>query len=100
MEPSNLAIIRDLGLPTALLAFILFGAWRASIWLGEAVIRPLVGRTMAFVDRLEIAVDGMSETLARVVEQQGKMVAEVEKISAIGCANYQNRGGNNGRPNP
>ena len=100
MEPNNIAIIRDLGLPSALLIFILFGAWRASIWIGEAVIRPLVFRTTTFVDRLEIAVDEMAQTLSKVVEQQGKIVQEVEKISAIGCANYLNRGGNNGRPNP
>jgi len=54
MEQNTMALIRDLGLPTVLLIFILFGAWRAVIWIGETVVRPLVTKTTTFIDRLKL----------------------------------------------
>lgn len=100
MEPSSITLIRDLGLPTVLLIFILFGAWRAAIWIGETVVRPLVGKTTTFIDRLEVAVSEMSDTLKTVVMQQGKMVEQVERISAIGCGNYLAGRGGHGANKP
>jgi len=100
MEQNTITLIRDLGLPSALLIFILFGAWRAAIWIGETVVRPLVSKTTTFIDRLEVAVNEMSDTLKTVVVQQGKMVEQVEKISAIGCANYLAGRGGHGANNP
>lgn len=79
-------IVRDIGIPAALLMAVLIGAWRAAQWIASEVIRPTVSRMCAFLDKLEAAVDHIAGTMERVVHQQAEMVRHVEQISTVGCA--------------
>lgn len=84
MDP--IQIVRDIGIPAALLLGIGWGGWQITQWLGSEVIKPAVARLFQFLDKLETAVDQISLTMEKVVNQQAEMVSHVERISSMGCA--------------
>lgn len=69
-------IIRDLGLPVALLLGMGWGLYQGICWFGTKVILPLQARHLTFLDKVEAAIDTLTTS-------QSRLGAEIERISNL-----------------
>lgn len=73
------SIVKDLGIPVALLCGIGWGLWHGISWFGTRVIIPIQERHFIFLTKLEAAINQISE-------YQLKLTIEIERLSHLGCA--------------
>lgn len=86
----TVTIVRDLGLPVALLLGLFWGLYQGTCWFGQKVVIPLQERHLLFLDKLEKAMEQIADT-------QSKLAHEIERLSQIGCGYRSNPGGGGGK---
>jgi hypothetical protein len=77
----TVSIVRDLGVPVALLIGMAWGMYTGMIWLGNNIIIPLHRRHLQFLDKVEAAVDSLSAS-------QEKLGHELERMSETMRVHY------------
>lgn len=56
-------VIERIGIPLGILAAFAWGAWKALCWVGEEVVKPIVARTVKFLDQMEETTERMSDSI-------------------------------------
>lgn len=71
-------VVKDLGIPVALLIAIGWGLWSGGVWFGTKVIIPLQERHFLFLSKLEQAIN-------QITEYQIHLSSELERLNKMGC---------------
>lgn len=81
-EHWGLSLVKQLGLPTALLLIMIYGIYQSATWFGAKVMIPLTDRQLEFIDQVDKSV----QRVATVVEEHQKnnvlIAQQLEGINA------------------
>lgn len=70
MEESFLSLFKEFGFPSLITGAIMFGIWKAFVWLGKEIAQPLARSHMSLVEQLAKSDQLQSEVLSRIEESQ------------------------------
>lgn len=62
-----------------LLVLVAFGLWKALVWLGTDILKPMKERVVAHIDTLDLATERMERTVEKIqtsVAHQGEAIAQ------------------------
>lgn len=78
------AILRDIGVPAAMLLVLARGLWVGGKWVGDHVVRPLVERHLRFVDDVSKTLLAVRKSSFRMARAQSQFVkAHVSLIESL-----------------
>jgi len=81
-EHWGISLVKQLGLPTALLLIMIYGIYQSATWFGAKVMIPLTDRQLEFIDQVDKSV----QRVATVVEEHQKnnvlIAQQLEGINA------------------
>lgn len=80
-EPWWISAVKQLGLPTMLLILIGLGAYNASVWLGENVLKPLTERQIEFISQVDKSVQKITLIIEDHQKNNGLIARELEAIN-------------------
>lgn len=75
-----LTVLQNFGVSVACLAALGFAVWRALVWVGVHVAKPVADRHIRFLDELSTATASQSLALQTMSVQQGKNLDGIERI--------------------
>lgn len=86
-DPKVMDAMKNLGVPTALLAVLTFGLWQSAAWTGTHVLTPLVDQQVHFMkelsksnnDNIGILRD-ISDTLQEIQKTESQQEKLMEKM--------------------
>jgi hypothetical protein len=74
-------LLQNLGLPVTLLFAVLLALWKALVWSGTNLIKPLADKHIEFLDRTISSMDRIAVNQEKCVELQAQVSSLLEQIS-------------------
>lgn len=81
-EHWGIALVKQLGLPTALLMIMIYGVYQGATWFGAKVLIPLTDRQMEFIDQVDQSVQKITTIIEEHQKNNGMISRELEGINA------------------
>lgn len=80
MDFLNLAM--NFGVAVACLVSLSLAVWRALVFIGSNVFRPLVERHVAFLDKLQVALEKQTQVVDRLVGDHEAIIGHMGSVTS------------------
>jgi len=81
MDPSIIIKIFETTILGGLLLVVAWGLWKAFLWLGTDILKPMKERIITHIDTLDVATERMERTVEKIqsaVSSQGEAIAWIQ----------------------
>jgi hypothetical protein len=79
--PTFYQALREFGLPTLGLVFVIYAVWRCVQWIGREVVTPLRDRHFRFLDEVEGLLKVLEQTQKNLVASQNAILQQVAEVT-------------------
>lgn len=76
-----ISLLQTFGLPVVCLFALATAVWRALIFLGANILKPLADRHIAFIDKLQEVIESQHSETTRLVRQHESVATRIETIA-------------------